>query len=165
MSGEQNSLKETTSRPVFRVLNKLSILCHSLARFSLIAISDAELYVKSDQKDLARDWFRFLSNAQIPEILSLFPEHQKTAEMISASLVRLGTNCHPLDVPDFQPDFVQINQRLKEIHNILAGLSVASKFPLATTATPGRHTLPETPTESPGGHFQRFKAETVDFNQ
>jgi len=165
VSGEQNILKETANPSVFRVLTKLSILCHSLARFSQIAIADSELYAKSDQKDLARDWFRFLSNAQIPEILALCPEHQKTSEMISASLVRLGTNCHPLDVPDYKPDFVQINQRLREIHNILAGLSVASNSPLATTATPGRHTLSETPTESPGGHFQRFKAETVDFNQ
>jgi hypothetical protein len=76
-------------------------LFRPLAAFTRVYISHARDYVKGDNKDFARDLFRFISSAQIlPLLKASEAELFLDLDALQKDLDQLGRECHPLDVPD-----------------------------------------------------------------
>jgi hypothetical protein len=93
---------------------------HSVAtaffQFTKIYVGHARDLAKSGQKDDARNWHRYFENARVVEMLSTQNAFENsTIEKLKHEIQQLGTECHPLDVADWQTDIEAIRHCLEHI--------------------------------------------------
>jgi hypothetical protein len=84
------------------------------ATFVRCAIATARDMAKCNKKDAARDWYRFLLNSKLLDIL----DHEGALDNVSqlrSELSCLGSECHPLEVPDYSCDLEAIRAQLRDI--------------------------------------------------
>jgi hypothetical protein len=101
-----------------------------LRNFFSIHLERARDLAKAGRKDEARDWLRFFRNSGILGLLA--DEHygvldHKEKEWLTSSLRELESECHPLDVPNFQTDLQAIRGNLESISQHL-GIQFQSKL-------------------------------------
>jgi hypothetical protein len=86
----------------------------NLRLFTEIYVGHARDLARSGQKDEARDWCRFFENSKILSILEYTPEKDKLTQL-RESLKELGSECHPMDVANWQTDIEAIRACLTDI--------------------------------------------------
>lgn len=86
----------------------------NLYQFTAQYIAHARDLARSDQKDAARDWYRYFENSQVLSVLESFSGCGDLARL-RLELKQLGLECHPLDVPGWQTDIQAIRHCLTEI--------------------------------------------------
>ena len=83
---------------------------------------------RSGQKDVARDWYRFFSNAQAVQVLAGFGSvKDSTLKELAADIGQLGLECHPLDVADWKTDIQATRHCLEQILKLLTVRNQAKK--------------------------------------
>jgi hypothetical protein len=71
---------------------------------------------RSGQKDGARDWYRFFTNAQVVKLLGCSGSFEVASlKSLAADIGKLGVECHPDDVPDWATDIQAIRYGLEQI--------------------------------------------------
>lgn len=90
--------------------------------FLKFAIEHARDLAKSNAKDEARQWFKFIRNSRLLDILEHECVECDMAEMRN-QLSLLGGECHPLDVPDLTNDLAAIRGHLEELLRRTGGVS------------------------------------------
>jgi len=110
------SAKQLEQIKALRADTELGLQAHAvqLYKFTELYVSRARDLAKENQKDSARDWFRFFTNSQICTILESFSNVGHLSKL-RQSLKDLGTECHPLDVPTFTTDLQAIRHAVAEI--------------------------------------------------
>jgi len=93
---------------------KLQLFASNLYLFTELYVARARDLARENQKDAARDWFRFFENSSVCKILESFP-NAGDLPFLKQNLKQLGLECHPLDVPTFQTDLQAIRHAMAEI--------------------------------------------------
>ena len=90
--------------------------CHAANLYQFMGqyIAHARDLARSEQKDAARNWYRYFENSQVLSVLESFPSCGDLARL-RLELKELGLECHPLDVPSWQTDIQSIRHCLTEI--------------------------------------------------
>lgn len=86
----------------------------NLYQFTSQYIAHARDSARSDQKDAARNWWRFFQNSQVLQVLESFSGCGDLSRL-QVELNQLRIECHPLDVPGWQTDIQAIRHCLTEI--------------------------------------------------
>jgi len=100
--------------------------CKNLYTFTALYIQHARDLAKSGQKDEARNWFRFFTNAQIVSVLSDLKSCGDIAKLRD-ELNFLGLECHPLEPASFTTDIQAIRACLTEILSHVQNKSLKTK--------------------------------------
>jgi len=110
-------LRDVSQRPKNRLGHDLKRLFEQ----AVSLISDGCDMAREGEKDRARNWWRFFTNANVVQIFEN-PLTQKIAgispaqfKQFSDELYRLKTCCHPDDLQDWNSDIAAIRQSLEEI--------------------------------------------------
>lgn len=71
---------------------------------------------RSGKKDTARNWYRYLQNARVVEVIhtSNFVK-PSSVEKLRQEIMNLGIECHPLDAPNWETDIQVIRSELEKI--------------------------------------------------
>jgi hypothetical protein len=104
----------------------------TLRNFFSIYIDRARDLAKEGRKDEARDWLRFFNNSGILGILSDGTSGVLTCQEeahFKELLGKLNSECHPLDVPNYQTDLQAIRGHLEVISQHL-GIQSQNKVQL-----------------------------------
>lgn len=103
---------------------------------TLLGLKNAFDLVKGDQKDAARDWWRYFSNSQIDLVLA--DSGQFTSEQINGlrrQIQTLKEACHPADVPNYATDLQAIRACLEKLVE-LAEQNQSPVFPFFSADKP-----------------------------
>jgi hypothetical protein len=94
----------------------LKLRLRNLHNFSQVYVARARDLAKLGQKDEARAWLRFFTNASVVKITAQaeFVTSESKQEF-SSQLRLLESECHPLDVPDYATDLMAIRSHLERI--------------------------------------------------
>jgi hypothetical protein len=77
-------------------------------------VGHARDLARSGQKDAVRNWYRYFENARVVEIVrSHSPVKDSSVKELKHAISELGTQCHPLDVPDWETDIQAIRHCLE----------------------------------------------------
>jgi len=88
----------------------------AFSRFTRRYVMHARDLARSGQKDAARDWHRYFTNAEIVKHISAQNHAQpSTIEQLAQEITELGRECHPLDVADWATDIQAIRAALEKI--------------------------------------------------
>lgn len=85
-------------------------------KFTRRYVMHARDLARSGQKDAARDWHRYFTNAQVVKMLSSHSSFANSSvSELAQEIVQLGGECHPLDVADWTTDIQAIRACLEKI--------------------------------------------------
>jgi hypothetical protein len=107
---------ETMITTIQDVPSTMSAAQIAFFKFTRRYVMHARDLARSGQKDAARDWHRYFTNAQVVKILS--PHNaapDSNASELAQEISELGGECHPLDVPDWTTDIQAIRKCLEII--------------------------------------------------
>lgn len=123
----------------------------SFFQFTESFVRHARDLAKSGNKDAARNWYRYFTNAQVIKVLHTHNAVESTSlEELKNSLHELGTECHPLDVPNWKTDIQQIRSCLDYIVQNLPRRNLKAKRQNAFT-------FPKTSFEASISHRKIYK--------